>query len=151
VAVTKRAIKGTAIESPRTDPRTHFPVLVQLKEVVEIGQRLRGDPNDSFVRVSELVSLGIARLVNGTLQPYATYIPLINSANVFLSPGTNVFTGPTRDGVYTVATLPAAGVSVAGDHAFVTDALAPVFGAAVAGGGAVKVPVYYTGAAWFVG
>jgi hypothetical protein len=49
---------------------------------------------------------------------------------------------------YTVATLPA-GVQYA--RAFVNDALAPVFGAAVAGGGAVTVPVYYTGAAWFVG
>lgn len=49
---------------------------------------------------------------------------------------------------YTVATLPAA---VAGDVAMATDALAPAFGAAVAGGGAAIVPVYYTGAAWFVG
>lgn len=49
---------------------------------------------------------------------------------------------------YTVATLPAA---VAGDVALVTDALAPAFGAAVVGAGAAIVPVYYTGAAWFVG
>lgn len=48
----------------------------------------------------------------------------------------------------TVAGLPA---GVQGDHAFVTDASGPVFGAAVVGGGAIKVPVYYTGAAWFVG
>jgi len=51
--------------------------------------------------------------------------------------------------VYTVATLPAAGT--AGRRAAVSDANAPVFGAAVAGGGAVHVPVYDTGAAWFVG
>lgn len=49
---------------------------------------------------------------------------------------------------YTVATLPA-GVAYA--RAFVTDALGPVWGAAVVGGGAVVVPVYYTGAAWNVG
>lgn len=71
MAVTKTAIKGTAIETPGQDPASHLPVLKQLKEVAEIGQRLRGDPLDSFVRVSELVKLGIARLVNGTLQPYA--------------------------------------------------------------------------------
>jgi len=49
---------------------------------------------------------------------------------------------------YTVAGLPA-GVAYA--RAFVTDALAPAFGAAVAGGGAVVVPVYFDGAAWNVG
>lgn len=54
-----------------------------------------------------------------------------------------------RNRVYTVATLPAAGT--AGRRTFVSDANAPVFGAAVAGGGAVNVPVYDTGAAWFVG
>lgn len=55
---------------------------------------------------------------------------------------------PLRLMSYTVATLPA---GTAGDTAFVTDATAPAFGAAVVGGGAVKVPVYYTGVAWFVG
>jgi hypothetical protein len=58
------------------------------------------------------------------------------------------FLRPARLQGYTVATLPAGTI---GDTAYVTDALAPVFGAAVAGGGAVMVPVYYTGAAWFVG
>ena len=48
---------------------------------------------------------------------------------------------------YTVAGLPA---GTNNDTAFVTDALAPAFGAAVAGGGAVRVPVYYDGA-WKVG
>jgi hypothetical protein len=85
--VTKTAIKGTAVESPRADPSTHLPVLQQLKEVVEIGQRLRGDPADSFVRVSELVKLGLARLVNGTLQPYPSSgvptAPVSSSRNIF--------------------------------------------------------------------
>lgn len=47
---------------------------------------------------------------------------------------------------YTVATLPAAGT--AGRKAAVTDALAPAYGVAVAGAGAVNVPVYDNGAAW---
>ena len=47
---------------------------------------------------------------------------------------------------YTVATLPAAGV--AGRRAYVTDALAPAYNAAVVGGGAVVVPVFDNGAAW---
>ena len=46
---------------------------------------------------------------------------------------------------YTVATLPA---GVVGDTAYVTNALAPAYGVAVAGAGAVTVPVFYNGAAW---
>lgn len=53
-----------------------------------------------------------------------------------------------RRRVYTVATLPA---NVQGKSAHVSDALGPAFGAAVVGGGAVSVPVYNTGAGWFVG
>lgn len=56
-------------------------ILRQLKEVAEIGQRLRGDPGDSFVRVSELVKLGIVRMVNGTLQ--------LAASNVTSSPTSN--------------------------------------------------------------
>ena len=47
-----------------------------------------------------------------------------------------------------VASLPA---GATGMRAFVNDALAPVFGAAVAGGGAVTVPVYHDGTNWKVG
>lgn len=55
--------------------------------------------------------------------------------------------------VYTVATLPTPSSSVPpGSCAFVSDALAPTFGAVVAGGGAVHTPVYVDGAgAWRVG
>lgn len=49
---------------------------------------------------------------------------------------------------YTVATLPA---GTQGDTAFVTNALAPAFGAAVVGGGAVVIPVFYDGTNWIVG
>jgi hypothetical protein len=49
----------------------------------------------------------------------------------------------------TVGALP---VGIPGDRAFVTDALGPVFGAVVVGGGAVGVPVYAdNAAAWRVG
>jgi hypothetical protein len=54
-------------------------------------------------------------------------------------------------GQLTVGTLPSAATVGTGTRAFVTDALAPTFGSAVVGGGAVNVPVYSTGAAWFVG
>ena len=51
----------------------------------------------------------------------------------------------------TVANLPAAATAGAGARSFVTDALTPVFGSAVAGSGAVNVPVYSDGSAWNVG
>lgn len=57
--------KTTAIRAPTDDPRNHTVVLRQLKEASETGQRLRGDPNDSYVRVGELVGAGVARFVNG--------------------------------------------------------------------------------------
>jgi hypothetical protein len=46
---------------------------------------------------------------------------------------------------YTVATLPAGAV---GDMAYVTDALAPAFLVAIAGGGAIVTPVFYDGVNW---
>lgn len=49
---------------------------------------------------------------------------------------------------FTVATLPA---GAQGDRCFVTDANAPTFLAAVAGGGAVKCPVFHDGVSWKVG
>ena len=56
--------------------------------------------------------------------------------------------GTIRQQTFTVATLP---TGVAGARSFVTNALAPAFGAAVAGGGAVGVPVYHDGTSWKVG
>jgi len=52
---------------------------------------------------------------------------------------------------YTVATLPSAVTSGKGARSFVTDALAPVFGATVVTGGAVATPVYSAGTHWKVG
>ena len=61
----------------------------------------------------------------------------------------NTVTPPLTN--YTVATLPSAATSGKGARSFVTDALAPVFGATVAGSGAVAVPVYSDGTNWKVG
>ena len=61
------------------------------------------------------------------------------------------FFGVTRSTNYTVATLPSASTSGIGAMAFVTDALAPTFGATVVTGGAVAVPVYSDGTNWKVG
>jgi hypothetical protein len=59
--------------------------------------------------------------------------------------GKAIFAGVINLKGYTVATLP---VGAVGDRAYVTDALAPAYGAVVVGGGAVTVPVFYNGAAW---
>ena len=61
---------------------------------------------------------------------------------------TTTVNGLLKQNTYTVATLP---TGTAGSRSFVTNALAPVFGAAVAGGGAVGVPVYHDGTSWKVG
>jgi hypothetical protein len=50
-----------------------------------------------------------------------------------------------------VGDLSLIGSKVVGSRAFVTDALAPVFGSIVVSGGAVAVPVYYDGTDWRVG
>jgi hypothetical protein len=51
----------------------------------------------------------------------------------------------------TVANLPSAATVGKGSRTFVTNALAPVFQATVAGGGAVFTPVYSDGTNWIVG
>lgn len=70
------------------------------------------------------------------------------AASIFeVTAARGTFNVPARLKGYTVATLPAGAV---GDSAYVTDALAPVFLGAVAGGGAVTCTVFYNGAAWVV-
>ena len=54
-------------------------------------------------------------------------------------------------GTYAVADLPSAVNSGMGARSFVYDALTPVFGATVAGGGSTPAPVYSDGAVWKVG
>jgi hypothetical protein len=49
---------------------------------------------------------------------------------------------------YTVAGLP---TGVIGQRAYVSDANGPVFGSAVAGGGAVVIPVFKNATEWVVG
>lgn len=69
---------------------------------------------------------------------------------------TNNYVGRFGSGVIqqtpiAIASLIAAGTAGAGARSIVNDALAPVFGATVADGGAVVVPVYSDGVAWKVG
>lgn len=95
-------------------------------------------------------------LVGGSADPANYYY---NTAHNFatLSGGTALLTlnatsaiasVPVRLPGSTVANLPGGTV---GDTAFVTDALGPAFGAAVVGGGAVRVPVFRNATVWVVG
>lgn len=101
------------------------------------------------------ISTGVAGLAAGA----AAFLATPSSANLAgvltdeTGTGSVVFansptlTTPKTTG-YTVAALPAGTV---GMRAHVTDALAPTFGAAVAGGGAVVIPVFHNGTTWIAG
>jgi hypothetical protein len=99
-----------------------------------------------------------------TSRLYNTYTDASNyerhshvwSSNVLYAKNENAGTGSSRlyipvTGATTVASLPSAATAGIGGRSFVTDALAPTFGAAVVGGGAVKIPVYSDGTSWYVG
>jgi hypothetical protein len=80
---------------------------------------------------------------NGLLRTDGTWASSVGgsfTAGTFLKTATTV-----------VASLPSAATSGAGARHMVTDALVPVFGNAVAGTGAVVVPVYSDGSVWRVG
>jgi hypothetical protein len=90
-----------------------------------------------------IVSAATLALYYGGTTTAAVSIPVTS--------GVVAFGGAIRALTTTVGALPAAATAGAGARAFVTDALAPVFGSAVAGSGAVGVPVYSDGSAWNVG
>jgi hypothetical protein len=83
---------------------------------------------------------------------------LTTGGNVFAVNGTEVaaidtdgmqIIGTMQTGIYPVGGLPA--LPATGARAMVNDALAPVFGSAVVGGGSVVTPVFYNGSTWIVG
>lgn len=75
--------------------------------------------------------------------------PTLVTPDIGVASGTSLsVTGVVKTGGYTVGTLPA---GVTGDRAYVTDALAPTFGNAVVGGGAVVIPVFKNATTWIVG
>jgi molybdopterin-binding protein len=88
--------------------------------------------------------------VNFDSSDYISYTRSSNTLNIVIA-GVLMAT-VTSNGVtfrsYTVGSLPG---GASGARAFVTDALAPVFGSAVSGGGSTHVPVYYDGSTWMVG
>ena len=86
-------------------------------------------------------------LVSNQLFPTSDNVLDLGSGNRFKNAYFSgvVNTGQISTTGYTVATLP---TGVVGMRAYVTNALAPAYGVAVAGGGAVTIPVFYNGTAW---
>lgn len=60
-------IRPTGLPTPTLEPAQHKEMLRTVKEVLEVAQRQRGDPLKSFVRLEELVELGLADS-NGNLM-----------------------------------------------------------------------------------
>jgi hypothetical protein len=87
---------------------------------------------------------GYQEQLNNVLRLYFNQID-----RIFLDLETSTIAQPLTN--YTVATLPSAATSGVGARSFVTNALTPVFGATVVGGGAVATPVYSDGTNWRVG
>lgn len=58
-------VRNPSIPATSDDPKTLVKAVQALKESMEIAQRLRGDPLDSFVRLRELQDLGILRNPGG--------------------------------------------------------------------------------------
>lgn len=50
------------------DPRSHTLALQQIIEALNVGQRRTRDIDNSFVRLSELVDMGLVEIVNGRLK-----------------------------------------------------------------------------------
>lgn len=71
------------------------------------------------------------------------------SSEPFTSPQPMCFNGPICLRGYLVAALPD-GNAVIGSRAYVTDAFKPKALEAVVGGGAIVMPVFYTGTTWIV-
>ena len=90
---------------------------------------------------------------NSTDGQYGGYLSFLTRAHgashaevmQLTSAGVTIVRGPLTLKGYTVAGLP---TGVVGHLAYVTDALAPAYGVALVGGGAITTMAFYIGAAW---
>jgi len=118
-----------------------------------IGESSRGGTDSNVAGANGTVQSGLGT-GTGTLSTLILRSPIAAASGTTAqtyATGLTVIGGTAKMTSYTVATLPAAATVGAGARAFVTDAMAPVFGSAVTGGGAVGVPVYSDGSTWLVG
>lgn len=117
------------------------------KQIQSVGNGSAGSPH-FYLAASPFPGLFFTTANGGTVgfSGNASTNHLLVTTNLGIVCGV-----PIRMMNYTVSGLPSAATFGAGARAFVTDALAPVFGSAVSGGGAVGVPVYSDGSTWLVG
>lgn len=76
-------IKFTSIRAVTSDdPKHHSDILRALREAVEQAQRIRGDKRKSFVRVEELIALGLADEYGNPLPPIVESLGTASDATV---------------------------------------------------------------------
>jgi hypothetical protein len=121
--------------------------------LLTIGESSRGGTDSNVAGANGTVQSGLGT-GTGALSTLILRSPIAAASGTTAqtyATGLTVIGGTAKMTSYTVSALPAAATVGAGARAFVTDALTPVFGSAVTGGGAVGVPVYSDGSTWLVG
>ncbi len=99
--------------------------------------------------INAVAGTGVNGRVYGIIPSFATEAAAeaaLGVKEVYWDEATKKVKSINRLANYTVATLPAS--PILGDSALVTDALAPVYGATVAGSGAIKQRVLFDGTNW---
>lgn len=108
------------------------------------------DANTTSANVSVLTS-GVIQVSNNAIENANSGVPYAVTGTGKIAGDLGALANVAGLVGWTVATLPAGGIMSAGATAFVSDALAPVFGATVAGSGAIATPVYADATNWKVG
>lgn len=115
--------------------------------LIAIGRSTASQQTDIQAAATASGSTKTMNIGTGGLAGSATNIVIGSTTGT----STTTLNGITKRQTYLVANLPSASTSGVGAKSFVTDALTPTFGATVAGGGAVPVPVFSDGTNWKVG
>ncbi len=82
----------TALRAPTPDVANHQILLTQLKETTEVAQRQRGNTDDSFVKLGELIAAGIINYIGGVVS--ANRITVGNASAGAGPQGQTGLTGP---------------------------------------------------------
>jgi hypothetical protein len=135
-------------------------MIIGTKTAIGFGLTFANPPTATLHLAAGSATAGTAplKLTSGTVlaTPEAGAIEFNNdtySATITTGPARKtfaflegpVFTAPPVLPGYTVGTLPTPTV---GMRAYVTNALGPIYGAPVAAGGTVTIPVFYDGTNW---